>query len=227
MGVEIGSGHLLARLLSPACCPRFRKLKLRKLRFRLAGFQELLLLEAGTLSELSFEDMVEPGVLQLRTPNLRVLRINHSCLNELVISHAPRLEILMIDGLPDRIDVDGDLPPPSPQQANARCSTTVGTHVALLHLPPMSRRRLSATVVACCRSQADAWPQRAIKGERLSRWHSSTLAAYKSHPGQLSSTIPSLPSHLAPPLTFSLPESSSLLPESSSLLLHTKTRPLG
>lgn len=110
MGVEIGSGHLLARLLSPACCPRLRKRKLRKLRLRLAGFQELLLLEAGTLSELSFEDMVEPGVLQLRTPNLRVLRINDSCLNELVISHAPRLEILMIDGLPDRIDVDGDLP---------------------------------------------------------------------------------------------------------------------
>nr|TKW06586.1 hypothetical protein SEVIR_7G249400v2 [Setaria viridis] len=117
MEFKDGNGLLLSRLLSSACCPRLRKLSLRDVRFtrleellRLAGFQALLLLEAGTLSELSFEDMVEPGVLQLRTPNLRVLRINHSCLNELVISHAPRLEILMIDGLPDRIDVDGDLP---------------------------------------------------------------------------------------------------------------------
>jgi hypothetical protein len=103
------AGHLLARLLSSACCPRLRKLRLRKLNLKLQD-ELLLLLETGTLSELSFEDMEEPVDLQLRTPNLRVLRIRRSSVYELVISDAPRLEILTIDYLPHGIYVDGDLP---------------------------------------------------------------------------------------------------------------------
>jgi hypothetical protein len=54
-----------------------RKLRLRKLNLKLQD-ELLLLLETGTLSELSFEDMEEPVDLQLRTPNLRVLRIRRS-----------------------------------------------------------------------------------------------------------------------------------------------------
>jgi hypothetical protein len=110
MVVAAGSGHLLARLLSSACCPSLQKLRMRKVRLRLAGLQDFLLLEASALSELSLENMEEPWVLELRTPNLRVLRIEGSWVEELTIS-APRLEILtFFHYLPDRINVDGGLP---------------------------------------------------------------------------------------------------------------------
>jgi hypothetical protein len=104
-----GSGHLLLRrLLSPACCPRLQKLKLRKL-----GFAKLneLLVEASALLELSYEDMPGTRVLELKTPNLRVLRIGkYNEIQTLRIS-APRLEKLtFLDDRPEHIDIDGELP---------------------------------------------------------------------------------------------------------------------
>ncbi|CAL5030045.1 unnamed protein product [Urochloa decumbens] len=113
MAVSIDGGQLLTRFLSPACCPRLKKLRMRKLRLKHAGMDKSLLsLEAGELSELSLESMEDPLCLELRTPNLRILQIACSSIEELAVYSAPRLEILKFpDQLPDRVDVvDGELP---------------------------------------------------------------------------------------------------------------------
>ncbi|KAL5218276.1 hypothetical protein ABZP36_018960 [Zizania latifolia] len=89
-----GSERLFSRLLSSACCPRLRKLSL----LEVAGITELQL-EAGQLSELtleSFQDHLNGrnlSRLELNTPNLRFLDIDHDILDVLTIS-APRLEEL-------------------------------------------------------------------------------------------------------------------------------------
>ncbi|KAL5217177.1 hypothetical protein ABZP36_017861 [Zizania latifolia] len=92
-----GSERLFSRLLSSACCPRLRKLSL--LQLQVAGITELQL-EAGELSELTLESFQNHfndrnlTRLELNTPNLRFLDINHDILDVLTIS-APRLEELI------------------------------------------------------------------------------------------------------------------------------------
>lgn len=69
-----GSGHLLARILSSACCPRLHKVRMVCVDFQRAGTDELVV-EAGELQELSLCSMRWMKSLQLRTPNLRDLEI--------------------------------------------------------------------------------------------------------------------------------------------------------
>ncbi|KAL6843909.1 hypothetical protein ACP4OV_026480 [Aristida adscensionis] len=108
-----GTGHLLARLLSPACCPRLQKLRLRNLLFadeENSGLEELLI-EFGELKELSMGDMEYPETLELRTPNLRVLRIAETTAILTLAISAPRLENLVVLGQPDQIIyIESELP---------------------------------------------------------------------------------------------------------------------
>ncbi|CAO2036504.1 unnamed protein product [Urochloa humidicola] len=95
-----GSGHLLSRLLSSACCPRLQKLELRNL--RLSPQSNELLVESGTLLELSCEEMLAHGVaLELRTPILRVLCMrrqrDYDCIRTFRIC-SPKLEELTFLG---------------------------------------------------------------------------------------------------------------------------------
>jgi len=88
-----GSGHLLAHLLSSACCPSLKKLQLREL--SLPELNELLI-EARALLELSMSSRpyIGPATLKLKTPSLRILDIeDYDYLRTLGIS-APRLEEL-------------------------------------------------------------------------------------------------------------------------------------
>ncbi|CAN6276927.1 unnamed protein product [Urochloa humidicola] len=106
-----GNGQLLNRLLSSACCPRLRKLRLRELEFNGMERGELFV-EAETLLELSMEKLMwEPNILRLRTPSLRVLRMLTCSLDLLVLS-APRIEELeFVDSQTfSKIDIDGELP---------------------------------------------------------------------------------------------------------------------
>uniref|UniRef100_K3Y6Z1 F-box domain-containing protein n=1 Tax=Setaria italica TaxID=4555 RepID=K3Y6Z1_SETIT len=93
-----GTWHLLARLLSTACCPCLQKLRMRDL--NLDDFEgmydQLLPLEAAALSELSMEKMNLTDFLQLKTPNLHVLCMKACMMHTLSIS-APRLEELLND----------------------------------------------------------------------------------------------------------------------------------
>nr|XP_034605034.1 putative FBD-associated F-box protein At5g56400 isoform X3 [Setaria viridis] len=106
-----GTWHLLARLLSTACCPCLQKLRMRDL--NLDDFEgmydQLLPLEAAALSELSMEKMNLTDFLQLKTPNLHVLCMKACMMHTLSIS-APRLEELLLTSQPYYIDVDGELP---------------------------------------------------------------------------------------------------------------------
>ncbi|CAN6269280.1 unnamed protein product [Urochloa humidicola] len=102
-----GSGHLLSRLLSSACCPRLQKLKLRNL--RLSPQSNELLVESGTLLELSCEEMLAHGVaLELRTPILRVLCMrrqrDYDCIRTFRIC-SPKLEELTLEDEPTHIHV--------------------------------------------------------------------------------------------------------------------------
>ncbi|CAN6229552.1 unnamed protein product [Urochloa humidicola] len=108
---DASSGHLLNRLLSPACCPRLRKLSVRNVGF--AWELDELLLEAEALMELTCEIIrVQPYALILRTPSLRVLRMVNCYLDghELTLS-APKLEeLLFFGGMPvSDFDIDGEL----------------------------------------------------------------------------------------------------------------------
>ncbi|CAL4936740.1 unnamed protein product [Urochloa decumbens] len=89
-----GSGHLLARILSPACCPRFQKLHMMYVKFKRSGTKGLEL-HAEELVVLSMENMDGMRLLELRTPNLLDLKIE-SCreLKALTVVSAPRLEKL-------------------------------------------------------------------------------------------------------------------------------------
>ncbi|KAL6603629.1 hypothetical protein ACP70R_043990 [Stipagrostis hirtigluma subsp. patula] len=89
--VAVGSGHLLARLVSPASCPNLRKLRLRMVRF-LDSIGELLL-EADALLELWLENVSYLRCLELRAPSLRVFHME-KCEHEALIISAPRLEEL-------------------------------------------------------------------------------------------------------------------------------------
>ncbi|CAL5030037.1 unnamed protein product [Urochloa decumbens] len=103
------NGQLLSRLLSSACCPCLRKLSLREI---IIGLDDELLLESQTLLELSMEDLYDKYVISLRTPSLRVLRVNYCDLDVLKLS-APRLEEILVfdeDQPSYRIDIDGELP---------------------------------------------------------------------------------------------------------------------
>ncbi|CAL5030040.1 unnamed protein product [Urochloa decumbens] len=99
-----GGGDLLNRLLSPACCPRLRKLRMKSVRF--AGVRDLLL-EAEALVELTWERLCwNPDAVRLRTPSLRVLRVVDCDLDRLTLS-APRLEeLLFFGGQPQLYDID-------------------------------------------------------------------------------------------------------------------------
>jgi hypothetical protein len=105
-----GSGHLLARLLSSACCPSLQKLQLWNL--RLPRLNKLLI-EASALVELSISNGPIAGLetLKLKTPSLRIFHFeDYAYLGTLGIS-APKLkELTFLCNQPDNIEVDGELP---------------------------------------------------------------------------------------------------------------------
>ncbi|KAL6893810.1 hypothetical protein ACP4OV_007908 [Aristida adscensionis] len=98
-------GRLLARLVSPACCPRLQKLRLVRIR----GLKKLVL-DTGSLLELSVAYSCVMGSVELKTPNLRVLHFDDDSYFEVLTGSAPRLEELAIQcgGFPIDIN-DGDL----------------------------------------------------------------------------------------------------------------------
>nr|CAB3485758.1 unnamed protein product [Digitaria exilis] len=89
--VEAGGGHLLARLVSSACCPRLRSLQLVDL--TVPGMEGPLLIDADALMELTLE-IGDLRILELRTPSLRVLRIKECYQLEGLTISAPRLHDL-------------------------------------------------------------------------------------------------------------------------------------
>jgi hypothetical protein len=108
--VPDGGGHLLSRLLSSACCPRLHKFQLEHV---LWTMEELLLIESDTLLELSLKAIFKLQFLELRTPSLRVLRVENCFDLDLFTVSAPRLENLIAMCLAKRpfrrIDVHGHL----------------------------------------------------------------------------------------------------------------------
>ncbi|GJN01753.1 hypothetical protein PR202_ga19045 [Eleusine coracana subsp. coracana] len=111
MAIADGSAHRLARLLSPECSPRLRKLRLRNLITRL---KELVMVAADALEELSLEQMESSGCsIDVRTPSLRVLRMFDGNRPEMFRISAPRLQEIMfqeLQGPADHIIVDGEFP---------------------------------------------------------------------------------------------------------------------
>nr|CAB3485759.1 unnamed protein product [Digitaria exilis] len=72
--IEDDSGvQHLTRLVSSACCPRLRKLRLVEVVFPM---EETFLIDAGALLELSMEVIDELQFLELKTPSLRVLHMD-------------------------------------------------------------------------------------------------------------------------------------------------------
>ncbi|KAL6893813.1 hypothetical protein ACP4OV_007911 [Aristida adscensionis] len=103
-----GSGQLLARLLSSACCPSLQRLHMQFVNFKLAETKELVL-DAGALLELSLKNIHHMKSLELRTPNLEELEIE-GCekLTEVKVS-APMLEKLAFLRNAWRTGIQGDL----------------------------------------------------------------------------------------------------------------------
>nr|TKV90514.1 hypothetical protein SEVIR_9G034300v2 [Setaria viridis] len=91
--LEIDSGDLLGRLLSPACCPRLQKLLMGAVTFKHASTKELVL-ETSTLLELTMWNMGEMESLELRTPNLRSFEVKYCYGLERLTMSASRLEQL-------------------------------------------------------------------------------------------------------------------------------------
>ncbi|KAJ1272800.1 hypothetical protein BS78_06G229400 [Paspalum vaginatum] len=107
--IEAGGGHLLARLVSSACCPRLRKLQLAYL--EVSGTKEMLL-EADALLELSLEDIDGVQFLGLRCPSLRVLSVDCESLERLTV-WTPKLEDIKFRILPQPFGIQvhgGSLP---------------------------------------------------------------------------------------------------------------------
>ena len=101
-----GSGHLLARLLSSACCPSLQKLQLRKL--RLPELDELLI-GASVLLELFMSSRPNargPVTLKLKTSSLRILHVE---------DYNSLKEISFLPNQPGHIEVDGEMTCGEPQ----------------------------------------------------------------------------------------------------------------
>ncbi|KAL6636654.1 hypothetical protein ACP70R_024226 [Stipagrostis hirtigluma subsp. patula] len=107
--LEAGSGRLLTRLLSSACCPSLQRLHMLYINFKHAETKDLVL-DAGALHELSLENMNEMTALELRTPNLLDLKVNE-CeeLKVLTVVSAPMLEDLVCLRNCWHLDIRGDL----------------------------------------------------------------------------------------------------------------------
>ncbi|KAL6651374.1 hypothetical protein ACP70R_010299 [Stipagrostis hirtigluma subsp. patula] len=106
-----GGCGVLSRLLSSACCPRLQKLRLSSVTLPGTGTpgSKELLLDAGSLSELSWSVVNSAWTLELKTPSLRVLHMKDYWISKLTIS-APRLEELMfLESRFRHIDIDGEL----------------------------------------------------------------------------------------------------------------------
>ncbi|TVU44394.1 hypothetical protein EJB05_03833, partial [Eragrostis curvula] len=101
---DSGGSNPFAGLLSS---PRLQKLRLYDI--TLTGFQEMLLIESASLVELSLENMYEMESLDLRTPNLRVLRIEDCKDIEALTVSAPRLEELELSSNPSLVHIEGEL----------------------------------------------------------------------------------------------------------------------
>ena len=105
-----GSGHLLARLLSSACCPSLQKLQLRKL--RLPELDELLT-GASVPLELFMSSRPNargPVTLKLKTSSLRILH-----LEDYDYGLASLKEISFLPNQPGHIEVDGEMTCGEPQ----------------------------------------------------------------------------------------------------------------
>ncbi|KAL6636648.1 hypothetical protein ACP70R_024220 [Stipagrostis hirtigluma subsp. patula] len=105
ISVAAGSEDLLARLLSPACCPRLQKLCM----WNIGGLRTLSL-DAGELLELSLDHIAELEKLELRTPKLQVLQIEFCMHLKVLMVSAPRLEELSFLDNPSNVYFHGDLP---------------------------------------------------------------------------------------------------------------------
>jgi hypothetical protein len=90
--LAVGSGHLLARLLSSVCCPSLQKLRMMRVNLLRAGTKELVL-DTGELLELSMEAVEGMELLELRTPKLLYLEIDE-CYHKSLRVSAPGLEDL-------------------------------------------------------------------------------------------------------------------------------------
>jgi hypothetical protein len=100
-------GHLIARLLSSACCPRLQKLCLREITHD--GVKKgLLLVEAPSLTDLTLDEVLDGRSLRLITPNLRVLRVLECYSLEIAVSSTRLEEITLLD-IPRLMDVHRDL----------------------------------------------------------------------------------------------------------------------
>jgi hypothetical protein len=104
------SGHLLGRLLSPACCPSLQKLHLSAVRFEQDRAKELVL-ETSTLLELTMYSVETMKSLELRAPNLQDLKI-WSCkeLEALTVVSASGLKELTFSHNHLGVGIHGDLP---------------------------------------------------------------------------------------------------------------------
>ncbi|RLM75272.1 hypothetical protein C2845_PM15G22130 [Panicum miliaceum] len=143
MEVEAGGGHLLARLVSSACCPRL-------LRLRLVGLQdpgmegEPLLIDAGALLELSVLMVDGLLFLELRTPSLRVIHVDGCFELEGLTVSAPRLEDLKF--LVQRpLHIDGDL------SSVARLKIELSSHAYLHDDDDADENDGSIRLLECCR----------------------------------------------------------------------------
>ncbi|TVU44393.1 hypothetical protein EJB05_03832, partial [Eragrostis curvula] len=103
MEVAGDSSHLFAGLLSS---PRLKKLRMHKV--KLTGLHDILI-QVGTLLELSLGSMSEMRSLELRTPNLRVFCIETCFKLEALTVLAPRLEDLKFWYNPYLIHIEGEL----------------------------------------------------------------------------------------------------------------------
>ncbi|GJM97067.1 hypothetical protein PR202_ga13965 [Eleusine coracana subsp. coracana] len=104
-----GSGLLLSRLLSSACCPCLQTLRMLYVDFKHAGTKQLSI-DVDALLNLSLKNVEEMESLELRTPNLLDLQVEEcEKLTTLTVS-ATRLEKLACLRNSWELDVCGDFP---------------------------------------------------------------------------------------------------------------------
>ncbi|CAL4945126.1 unnamed protein product [Urochloa decumbens] len=138
MAVAAGSGHHFARLLSSACCPCLKKLRMWCV-WLPAGMNELLV-ESTSLLELTMDDMYDMSLIELRTPSLRVLEVKECVDLEVLVVSAPMLEELMFLRNSYQVLIDGDL------------SSVGSLKIDLVAYKPTDDHQSSVSLLQCCTS---------------------------------------------------------------------------
>ncbi|KAL6636647.1 hypothetical protein ACP70R_024219 [Stipagrostis hirtigluma subsp. patula] len=106
MKVGGDSSRLLSRLTSSECCPSLQKLSMCDIELKKNAE---LLIESSTLLELSLDLICDLSSMELRTPNLRVLRIKNFDDLSVLMDSVPRLEEITFLYNSGWIDINGDL----------------------------------------------------------------------------------------------------------------------